>query len=511
MSWELIETKEFSSPATSYTFANLDSNSARLFRLLGVIIGGATDTYLYLRPNADPTNRPYVSLRGVGGAVGSSQTSLPAYLMSQFDSNEHYPVDLIFNARPGRERVGIIATDRTRDPPYRRTRLLGSIWANTIDNITSLQLLANKTNGIGAGSWVMLLAWKPSSWWNTDWTHRFKYTILNDNLPDGESLVDFPLHIDLTNDAPAGFWSHVKSDGSDIRVVDRDGIQLTGCHLEGWDYANHKGHLWVKKTIAQDTGSNTDFVYVYYGNAGAAADWDKEGTYNTGYKAVWHLDESTGHYLDATANGNDSTAEQVTSQTATGRINGCPEFDGAHNYIEVPDSDSLSALSALTIKALFKRDENTGDRRLVSKWTPNNQEYRTSIRFSSGKFRVGIYGKEKDTSGTDFTAGVWVDVAVTWDGSNQAKVYKDGALYETLTLSNVPSPTNKTSPFVFGKHGSSASEYWDGLIDEVRISDVARSAEWIAFAYLSDKGDAGTAGAEEQQVPAAAQPYSFIM
>lgn len=118
------------------------------------------------------------------------------------------------------------------------------------------------------------------SWWNSEWSHRFAYEIPNANLPDGESLVDFPLHIDLTSDAPAEFWSRVQADGDDIRVVDSDdSTQLTGCHLEGWDQGGSLGHLWVKCTLPQDTGSNTYTVYIYYGNAGAVAEWDKEGTY----------------------------------------------------------------------------------------------------------------------------------------------------------------------------------------------------------------------------------------
>ncbi|GAG25494.1 unnamed protein product, partial [marine sediment metagenome] len=198
-----------------------------------------------------------------------------------------------------------------------------------------------------------------SSWWDSSWNYRFKYTIINDDLPDTESLPNFPLHIDL-NGAPAGFWTHVSSEtGDDIRVLDcNDSDQLEGIHLEGWNYKSKLGHIWVKKTIAQKNGTNTDCAYVYYGNASADAAWDKEGTYDANYVGVWHLDETTGnHHLDATDKSNDSTTETVTQQGADiGRVNGADEFDGSDDYVNVPDKDALDLSSTGTIEVWAKSD-----------------------------------------------------------------------------------------------------------------------------------------------------------
>jgi hypothetical protein len=354
------------------------------------------------------------------------------------------------------------------------------------------------------------------TWWDTDWQHRFIYEIPNENLPDGEELADFPFHIDLGKDAPANFWSHVKSDGSDVRVVDRDGTQITGCHLEGWDYDNQKGHLWCKKTVAQDTGSNTDWVYVYYGNDEASADWDKEGTYNSAYKMVQHLDEASGQHLDATANGNDSNAVSVTDQDAVGNIDGADEFDLSNKYIRIPDDPEWDLPNGqLTVGCWMYPHTNTpgAHMRLVRRpGSSVNCNWGITILASSGYLNGVIRLRGGDYVGSllseeQVAVNEWQYVVLTWDGSN-IELFHDGVSKGSDSLSGTI--WGQSDPLYIGAGNTTADEF-DGLIDEVRISNVARSSEWIAFAYLSDKGEAGTAGEEESQEAPAAQAYAFIM
>lgn len=330
------------------------------------------------------------------------------------------------------------------------------------------------------------------SWWNEAWGNRFRYDIPNASLPDGESLTDYPLHIPLTTEAPAGFWAHVKVDGADIRIVASDDeTQLEDCHLEGWDQANSKGHLWVKDTIPEDTGTNTHWVYVYYNNAAAAADWDKSATYNADYGGVYHLDETSGHHLDATANGRDSTAETLEQQGADiGQIDGADEFE-PEDGVTIP-ATSLS-VSAGTIVALAKTTADTASAAYVYqhvKSGPTNRIYLFQKSARSFVVRLGSTG-DQDT-GEDFVLGTVHAVGLTWDGTT-GRAYFDGAEvhdweYVGLTALDPSAYIGNTKVY---DHG------WEGILDEVRISQVRRSAEWMEFACLSDKGNAGTGGAEE--------------
>jgi hypothetical protein len=58
--------------------------------------------------------------------------------------------------------------------------------------------------------------------------------------------------------------------------------------------------------------------------------------------------------------------------------------------------------------------------------------------------------------------------------------------------------TNIQSLVYFGRISSSSSFYWDGLLDEARFSNVARSADWVGAQYKSMNDTYITFGAEYQ-------------
>lgn len=341
------------------------------------------------------------------------------------------------------------------------------------------------------------------------WSHRFKYTIDNSNV--GETLTEFPLHIDLTNDAPAHFWSNVDSNGADIRIVDEDGTtNLSGqAHLEGWDYNNSQGHIWVKRTIA--ASGNSEFVYVYYDNSNVTTAFDdtsKQATYNSNYVGVWHLNETTTgntDFKDATSNNNDSTSVTIDGEgsnpDAIGKANGAVQFDGSNDHISMADNSSLDPPNDMTIEAWVKYDQLSsvkGEAQyFVNKQDDNDPWASYNFTLYQGDDTPAFRWVNGDR--TEYFAGkasvatinTWYYYAGVHDGST-LRFYLDGSSSGTYT----GSPTGTILDSDAGLHIGSfwtGGGYTDTHIDEIRISNTTRSAEWIEFAYLSDKGDAGTA------------------
>jgi hypothetical protein len=72
---------------------------------------------------------------------------------------------------------------------------------------------------------------------------------------------------------------------------------------------------------------------------------------------------------------------------------------------------------------------------------------------------------------------VWQHVAATFDHGN-VNLYINGALAKTLT--GALTPINSTQPVAFGREGSFAGGTLNGLIDEPRLWNIARSAAMIA-------------------------------
>jgi hypothetical protein len=109
-----------------------------------------------------------------------------------------------------------------------------------------------------------------------------------DNSSRGSSLLDFPVLVVLD-----GGWfdySQTQDAGQDLRFFDDDGSTPLPYEIEEWNEAG-TSYVWVK--VPQiDANSDTDFIWMYYGDPTAVDDQDPPGVWTAGYVAVWHLDET---------------------------------------------------------------------------------------------------------------------------------------------------------------------------------------------------------------------------
>src|SRR3990170_3110206 len=88
---------------------------------------------------------------------------------------------------------------------------------------------------------------------------------------------------------------------------------------------------------------------------------------------------------------------------------------------------------------------------------------------------TGLMIKESDGQGvtgiTTLSSGTWYYVVGTWDGSNRT-IYLNGLPDGTNSYSGSIVPDSR-AVYIGGRSGSDLS---DGIIDEVRVSNVRRSA-----------------------------------
>ena len=83
---------------------------------------------------------------------------------------------------------------------------------------------------------------------------------------------------------------------------------------------------------------------------------------------------------------------------------------------------------------------------------------------------------------TNFPAGKWVFLTITYDGSN-VRFYKNGALVNTVP--QTVSGAGDAQPFSIGKIGNYAGMYFYGMIDEARIYSSSLSASVIKEQYYA--------------------------
>ena len=101
------------------------------------------------------------------------------------------------------------------------------------------------------------------TWFDSSWKHRAPISVDNTS---GASTID------ITCSVPAewGFWSTVKSDGTDIRLVDADGSTVLTYKVDDWNYANRVATLKIDNYAAPSDAAVV-LVWVYWGNAAASS------------------------------------------------------------------------------------------------------------------------------------------------------------------------------------------------------------------------------------------------
>ena len=354
------------------------------------------------------------------------------------------------------------------------------------------------------------------AWFDSDWLYRVKVTI--DSGEVDADLTDFPVYVDLS-DLPAGFFTHVKSDGSDIRVTKTDETTEVAREVVTITTGSSIGELHFKATGTLSSSSDTDY-YIYYGNSSASepaedATYGRENVWNSDYQGVWHLQEdpsgSAPQMLESTSNDRDGTSSgsMTTGDSVAVQIEKGLDFDGSNDYVSA-SSFGNSSSSNLTISCWFRPDSVTADQFLVDESNITSYGGGLSFRITSGG-KLRFWQQDATDalveSSTSISTSVITYGVGTYDGSN-SRVYLGGYLDNTAATTAL-SPRNAANPQI--GHSSLLGGYFDGDMDEVRILSVANTATWISTEYNNQNSPSTfyTTGAEETN-GVAEQPAIFF-
>ena len=239
---------------------------------------------------------------------------------------------------------------------------------------------------------------------------------------------------------------------------------------------------------------NSGTVSGFVGNTGQAA---AGGVWDANFKAVYHLssDPSKGSrsVLDSTSNGNHGTPNgaMTAGDLVDGAIGGALAFDGINDYI---DSGDAFYAGHLTLEAFVDPHVYDSWKSIIVKRNIglSHQSSGNEYYLSLLDRRLGYLGSDgsswvfQNYSEPDSlpSAGGWIYLAGKNDGST-TKIFADDQLVGTGVQSGAVG--NTTSSLQIGCRAANIdTRYFDGLIDEVRISNVARSDAWIKATYFSN-------------------------
>ncbi len=312
-------------------------------------------------------------------------------------------------------------------------------------------------------------------------THYTAFTVQSGQVPSAQS--NFPVLLKPTDNrfrTTGNLGNVANANGYDLRpYADSGASSALTYELVPGTYSASGGtfEMWVK-VPSLDVGS---VIYLFYGDSGLSSDGSSTNTWDSNYKVVAHLpDGSSLTAEDSTSNNNDGS---ITNTTATsGKIDGGASFNGSTTYI---DFNSVSMSGGEYTVSFWSTRDTTGSG--FSMDSDNGSGSRTVISLNHGSWGG------TDHAITTFTGGATADlgsansipdalsyIVVTFsDSGDVQRGYVNGSQTGTSTYDNQVFE-NATS---LGTRTSHSGNFATSTIDEFRLSNVVRSANWITTEY----------------------------
>jgi hypothetical protein len=331
----------------------------------------------------------------------------------------------------------------------------------------------------------------------------------NTSLASG-TQTDFPMLVNISSSTylktTANGGSVQNASGYDIILSSTNACaSAMSFEREKYDSATGEFIAWVKVPTMQ-AGAE---IYLCYGDSSISSDQaSPTDVWDSYYKGVWHLNETSGQHQDSTSNNNDSTVVSATTQgSAVGKIAGADLNTTSGNTTFIPSSASLlpsTGGNTITTSAWIKLSGyNAGFHSIIRQSLSNSDD--GMLIDTSHKVAGRYAGTTRATSVTALSTGQWYYVSYAEKQNTTSPLYINGVADWTGTTPVNQSLGTLNNTSICGESNAYvASTYLlNGICDEVRISiGIQRSASWILTEYnnQNDPSTFYTIGSESAPV-----------
>lgn len=295
------------------------------------------------------------------------------------------------------------------------------------------------------------------------------------NLAAGAVVEEFPVLVRLDRD-----WfdfSQARPEGADVRFSTADG-KLLPHEIEEWDAKGGKASIWVR--VPRIEGNARLPLRMHWGKTDATSTSEGKAVFNAsnGYLSVWHLG-------DPVRDDVGTLQSKDTGTTATaGVIGPARHFPG---QVGISCGDQIVSYPAgnspHTTELWFRAERANGN--LIG-WGSEKPQGKVVLQFRGPPHvRTDCWFSDGNAESTGLLAfNQWIHVAFAYEKGN-AQIYINGVLAGASRGRGAP--LNVRSPAELSLGGWRGDYGFVGDLDEVRVSRVARSADWLRLQYENQK------------------------
>lgn len=211
-------------------------------------------------------------------------------------------------------------------------------------------------------------------------------------------------------------------------------------------------------------------------------------------------------------------ARDGENKSVTGKIGNAIDIDGVDDMVIIGNTESLEITEAITLESwvnidVYNQTVNTNGV-IISK-RPNISNsvvdpfrlYALLLNGTTGRPRFSL---ATNTAGSAISLNAdnavplstWVHLAATYDGTTM-KIYQNGSLVKQGTGFSGNLGTS-AADITLGRYNTNTTytnDRLNGRLDEVRISNLDRSAEWIATSYNNQNSPGSFYSLEAEEEP----------
>jgi hypothetical protein len=319
-----------------------------------------------------------------------------------------------------------------------------------------------------------------------DFGSRFRLVLSGYN--GVETLLNFPVLVKLSTDLPGFSYRHFASGtGGDLRFADEGGLLPLPFEIDEWN-TNGVSSVWVR--VPRLAGTNNS-IWAYWGNplaTGPPPSSTNGNVWSDDHLLVYHLKEFSFPYPDSALlhpalSGN----QPISSPGVVGRG---VSFDGATEFL---NPGVVGFGDSFTLSVWVKPDLTATNIQTV--WANKNGGYATSgfalfinsYQTADQKLLLetgnGTSGAAASTATGVVQPAQWHLVTAAVDRSaGTASLYVDGT---DVAQAAVIRPDLGTNSMLNLGRFTGGAFYFKGAMDEARIENSVRSADWVRASWMT--------------------------